>query len=334
MFEGRNYVYEVYKESSFSKAAKNLYISQPSLSACVKKEEERLGVKLFNRNTSPIQLTPPGIEYIRSVEKIMEIEDDFQKYINDFQELHIGTLSIGSNNIYTSFLLPQIIKEFHEYYPNVSITLTEGNTVAELFDAMMNNNLDIAIDNFPTSYDLCTQRYLFTETLLLAVPRKYEINSKLSAYQLSYEDILASGSNFKSMPAVDFKYFNDIPFIVLKKGSDSRNRFDSAIARNKMNPVIELELDQSASSYFVAYNGLGATFVSNTLIINLKQHDQLCFYRVDEPEFIRDVYFYTKKNKYLSRSITEFFKIAVNSKAIKLEQQGMINSSFPISKDR
>lgn len=316
MFEGRKYVYEVYKESSFSKAAKNLYIAQPSLSACVKKEEEKLGIKIFNRNTSPIQLTPPGMEYIRSIEKIMEIEDDFQKYINDFQELHIGTLSIGSNNIYTSFLLPQIIKEFHEFYPNVSITLTEGNTVAELFDSIVNNNIDIAIDNFPASYDLCTQHYLFTETLLLAVPRKYPVNSELSDYQLSYDDILNKGPKFESVPAVDFKAFNDIPFIVLKKGSDSRNRFDSVIAKNKMDPVIELELDQSASSYYVAYNGLGAAFVSNTLIVNLKQHDELCFYHINEPEFTRDVYFYTKKNKYLSRSITEFFRIAINSSSL------------------
>ena len=61
MFNSMNYVYEVYKERSFSKAAANLYISQPSLSATVKKVEERIGAPIFDRSVSPIQLTESGI---------------------------------------------------------------------------------------------------------------------------------------------------------------------------------------------------------------------------------------------------------------------------------
>ena len=57
MFQGMNYVYEVYKEKSFSKAAKNLYISQPSLSANVRRVENKIGYPIFNRNTSPLTLT-------------------------------------------------------------------------------------------------------------------------------------------------------------------------------------------------------------------------------------------------------------------------------------
>ena len=57
MFSGMNYVYEVYKEQSFSKAAENLYISQPALSSMIKKIETKIGMPLFDRSTSPIQLT-------------------------------------------------------------------------------------------------------------------------------------------------------------------------------------------------------------------------------------------------------------------------------------
>ena len=57
MFQGMNYVYEVYKEKSFSKAAKNLYISQPSLSANVRRVEAKIGYPIFYRNTSPLTLT-------------------------------------------------------------------------------------------------------------------------------------------------------------------------------------------------------------------------------------------------------------------------------------
>lgn len=60
MFSGMNYVYEVYKEQSFSKAAENLYISQPALSSMIKKIETKIGMPLFDRSTSPIQLTECG----------------------------------------------------------------------------------------------------------------------------------------------------------------------------------------------------------------------------------------------------------------------------------
>ena len=66
MFSGMNYVYEVYKEQSFSKAAENLYISQPALSSMIKKIETKIGMPLFDRSTSPIQLTECGKKYIKT----------------------------------------------------------------------------------------------------------------------------------------------------------------------------------------------------------------------------------------------------------------------------
>ena len=60
MFQGMRYVYEVYKEMSFSRAAKNLYISQPSLSTAVKKAEDRIGFPIFDRSTSPSSLLSWG----------------------------------------------------------------------------------------------------------------------------------------------------------------------------------------------------------------------------------------------------------------------------------
>lgn len=64
MFQGMEYVYEVYKERSFSKAAANLFISQPSLSANVKRIEKKIGYPIFDRSTKPLGLTECGRHYI------------------------------------------------------------------------------------------------------------------------------------------------------------------------------------------------------------------------------------------------------------------------------
>ena len=67
MFQGMEYVYQVYKDKSFSKAAANLFISQPSLSANVKRVEKKVGFPIFDRSTKPLSLTECGKEYIQSV---------------------------------------------------------------------------------------------------------------------------------------------------------------------------------------------------------------------------------------------------------------------------
>lgn len=74
MFQGMEYVYEVYKEKSFSKAAASLFISQPSLSANVKRIEKRIGCPIFDRSTKPLQLTECGRKYIESVERSWKLK--------------------------------------------------------------------------------------------------------------------------------------------------------------------------------------------------------------------------------------------------------------------
>ena len=71
MLNEMKYVYEVYKEKSFSKAAKKLFISQPALSNMVRKAEKEMGAPIFDRSTIPLTVTKEGAYYIRTVEKIL-----------------------------------------------------------------------------------------------------------------------------------------------------------------------------------------------------------------------------------------------------------------------
>lgn len=70
MFRNANYIYTVYRERNFSRAAEKLFISQSSLSLTIKKAEERIGAPIFNRSTSPITLTEFGEKYIEAVEEM------------------------------------------------------------------------------------------------------------------------------------------------------------------------------------------------------------------------------------------------------------------------
>ena len=146
MFQGMEYVYEVYKERSFSRAARNLYISQPSLSASIRRIEARIGAPIFDRSTTPISLTECGEEYIACVKQILSIQNGFENYLSDLNGLKTGHLSLGGSSLFSSYVLPPLISRFTFAYPDVSIHLTEENS-ANLELLLENGTLDLVMDN-------------------------------------------------------------------------------------------------------------------------------------------------------------------------------------------
>ena len=96
MFQYMNYVYEVYKTGSFSKAARNLYLTQPALSIAIKKEEQELGQPLFDRSTSRVTLTEAGKAYIESAETIRSLESGMRLYCSDLSGLRTGSVQFLS----------------------------------------------------------------------------------------------------------------------------------------------------------------------------------------------------------------------------------------------
>ncbi|WP_234989730.1 LysR family transcriptional regulator [Peptoniphilus asaccharolyticus] len=208
------YIYEVYKEKSFSKAAKNLFISQPSLSAAVKKVEVNLGYEIFDRSTKPIGLTEFGLEYIKSVEKILEIEDNFENYLNDLGDLKAGKVSIGGTSLFISHVLPFIISDFSKKYPKVELNIVEDNTV-ELENSLASGELDIVIDNYQFDPEIYDRQILMKDHIILVVPSSYESNKQLIDYKLEYNEIISKAylsDEFKSVP---LEVFNDDPFILI-----------------------------------------------------------------------------------------------------------------------
>ena len=180
MFQGMKYVYEVYKEKSFSKAAASLFISQPSLSANVKRIENRIGSPIFDRSTKPLQLTEVGEHYIQAIEKIMDIENNLENFIRDLGDLKTGTLNIGGSN-FSSWVLPSLIADFSQKFPNIQISLVEESS-ANLSLLLQAGKLDLMIDNCILDEQIFDHYVYQKEYLLLAVPKSYSVNTLLRPF--------------------------------------------------------------------------------------------------------------------------------------------------------
>ena len=308
MFVWKKYVYEVYKERSFTKAAQNLYISQPSLSARIKKIEEIIGEPLFDRSTTPLQLTEVGKVYIEAAEEITQIEQRVENYINDLAGLKKGNLAVGASTLFAAYVVPSLITQFNQKFPDVHIQLIEGNT-AELEEMLGSNALDFVIDNYHYDSILYNKELYCEENILLAVPKHFAVNEELGMYQLSYKNIKNKNYLNQKYPAVPLGRFADLPFIMLTQGNDTRTRGDRLCRNVGFKPNIVLEFNQQSTAYMASSTQLGATFISDILVSQLPTFENLVYYKLDGEEAKRKVFFYYKTHKYKTRVMEEFVRM-------------------------
>ena len=125
-------------------AAKQLYISQPSLSQTLRQIEDEVGTPLFDRSTSPFHLTYAGERYLKAVEAMLDIETRLKEEIESIRRDDGGRLRLGISVTRAMQVLPDVIPIFTKSYPNVTIELTEAAS-ASLEGLLQKGQIDLAL---------------------------------------------------------------------------------------------------------------------------------------------------------------------------------------------
>ena len=304
------YVYAVYQEMSFSKAAKKMYISQPALSNMVRKAENEIGAPIFDRSTIPLTVTREGAYYIRSIEEILFIQRNIRSYFKDLEELNTGSLAIGGASFFCSFVFPELIGRFHEKYPNVTIDLLEGN-VKELREGLEDETLDLVLETALHEGDPTVSRFFFRhETIILAVPAAYPVNKRLNPYRLSFGDVATGRFLSEQVEPVPLGVFAEVPFITMKPGNDMYERSIRMCRNAGFTPKIALLVDQVLTSINVASTGVGAVFIRSDIVGCRPENQELVYYKIGDPLARRSVTFASKKGKYITSAMREFMRMA------------------------
>lgn len=264
MFKKANYIYTVYQEQSFTKAAGKLYISQPCLSAAVKKTEQLVGAPLFTRDSNRVKPTELGLEYIRIAEQILSLEAQFKAKIRDMDSLACGTVRVGGSNYVSSYILPRIIDRFSQRYPDVTISLTEADS-AKLTELLDSEQLDLVVDSFDAEPENCTCRPLLKEKILLAVPETSACNSGLQGMSATPKGLFEDPKGAEALPEVSAQAFAREKFILLKVGNSMHAHAMEIFRQAGFVPQVSLFLDQLSTSYSLAAQGNGCCFVTDTV---------------------------------------------------------------------
>ncbi len=179
------------KYESYKKASDILHISQPALSVQIKRLEDQIGLKLFNKIGNHVQLSENGIMLQEYTQRIFNIVDELNENISDQKNFIGGTLNIGGSNTPGTYILPEVIGAFKKEYPGIKINLHIGNT-AEISHLINNGTLDIAVNGGSCAYGSCIYvEQLFEDRLILAASLQNEL---LKATTVTKEDL--SGMSF------------------------------------------------------------------------------------------------------------------------------------------
>ncbi|GAA4400347.1 LysR family transcriptional regulator [Nibrella viscosa] len=136
--------YTVAKRLSFTKAAAELFVTQPAVTKHIHELEQQFGTTLFERLGNQIRLTPAGEIALRHAETILGNYRQLQYDLSVLKGQHSGTLRLGASTTVAQYVIPPILARFHERYADVKISLVSGNT-QQIEQALLNHDIELGI---------------------------------------------------------------------------------------------------------------------------------------------------------------------------------------------
>lgn len=295
-FRELTYITAVADAHSVTEAARQLFISQPSLSYIIAKVEENLGVKLFDRKTSPLSLTYAGERYVKTAREILRLRDNLRREMNDIGHGAKGRINVGIPTERAGFMLPKAIPIFRQKYPNVEIRLEESRS-EELIRNLMIDKIVFCI--IPGSHNelppgLVTE-FIYKEKLFLVAGKETIPSEMIVSPSGKGDGVGFPVVNLKKMP-------RSMPFIMQKQKQFVRGVTDDLFRRIDFFPKEIMEVSSSITALQLAEAGMGLAVVPERAIRELGGFDRFhCFLYNDEPE-TWDVNVIYKKDVYLANA--------------------------------
>ncbi|MDQ5895994.1 MAG: LysR family transcriptional regulator, hydrogen peroxide-inducible s activator [Pseudomonadota bacterium] len=189
------YIVAVARERHFGRAAEACFVSQPTLSVAIKKLEEELEVKLFERGGSEVSVTPLGEEIVRQAQVTLENAASIKEIARRGKDPLAGPIRLGVIYTIGPYLLPSLVRNTIAQVPQMPLMLQENFTV-RLLEMLRTGELDCTILAEPFPDTGLAIAPLYDEPFLVAVPRQHPLASRtaISSAELKQETMLLLGT--------------------------------------------------------------------------------------------------------------------------------------------
>jgi DNA-binding transcriptional LysR family regulator len=281
---------KVVELASFSKAAEELYISQPSVSTYITSLEKELNAILINRSTKVLSTTLAGERFLEKAREMVSLKHESVETLKNLSEDVSGDIRILASSGPALYILPQIIAEFHKLYPNIFFTMRQADT-AEVVQGLAAHKADIGFAGSMLCDKKCNFYEFINEKLLFIAPNDgtYSKNKRYTLEELLYSNA----------------------FISRELGSGTRLEYEKYFTENGI--LLDqiktcASLDNTNSIINAVINGLGISIVSELAVRRLIERKLLLPIKLKNEMPERKIFAVLNKNIVHSHLITLFME--------------------------
>ncbi|MBO1198644.1 LysR family transcriptional regulator [Staphylococcus simiae] len=229
------YFLAIVKYNSFTKASQFLHISQPSLTATIKKMEADLGYDLFIRSTKDIKITEKGIQFYHYAKDLVHQYRSTMEKMYDLNVSTVPRIKVGALES-TNQWLSQLIRKHHVDFPHQQYRLYEIHDKSRSIEELLNFNIHIALTNETINHDDIESVALYDESYILLAPKETFCHQ-------------------------DWVNVQNLPLILPNKNSQVRKHLDDYFNRSNVRPNIIVETDRFESAVSFVHLGLGYAII-------------------------------------------------------------------------
>lgn len=294
-FRELQYVVTVADCRNITQAAKQLYISQPSLSYALARIEKEIGVKLFDRSQQPLALTDAGIIYVKTARDILQERIEMKNRLADLKDGQGARISLGIPAERAGYMLPPIINTFRQRFPDSEFFIQEAGT-DELIELLKNNKVTFLVCPRDQEY--------------LPVPMVTELIYREKVQLIAAEDAFTDDMFMdKASRLVDLKKLEHMPFIGIKKRHSIHAQVERIFRQYDISPKELMEVESSMTAVQLAACGLGFTIVPGRAKKILgPDYARYCYDYSPHP-FQWNINAIYKKNSYLNKAERYFIDL-------------------------
>jgi DNA-binding transcriptional LysR family regulator len=282
--------YTVARQLSFTKAAEQLFMTQPAVTFQIKQLEEHFNARLFERNHGRIALTPVGRLVLDYAERILGLSEEMQTRVAELTGAISGPLLLGASTTIAEYVLPRILGEFKVAHPLVHVHLTVGNS--EMIESRIADHaLDLGLIESPSHLPGLASEVCCEDELVL---------------------ICSPAHPFAKLAAVTPQQLAGEPYVSRELGSGTREFMDQYLRQCEVAPEdldVVMELGSPEAIKGVVETGMGISIVSRATVARELKLGSLAVVPL-EPRLIRTFSLVHPREKFRSKLLTTFVDFA------------------------
>lgn len=283
---------QVAEEGSFSKAAKQLFLTQPTISAHISSLEKELNARLFVRNTKEVKLSDDGKDLYRYARQMIDLQKKIEERFSTGKEESKHLITIAASTIPAQYLLPKILLKFNAKYPKEQVKLIETDST-QVITQIIDHMVDVGFTGTVLEKKHCKYIPFYKDELVVITPNTEK-------YQVLYQNL------------EDISWISEERLIMREEGSGTRKEAGkqlraAGINLDKLKIIASIENQETIKKS--VKQGMGISVISKLAATDEVKYGDLLAFLIPKADQGRDINLVYNKNYQMSKSAERFVKV-------------------------